>query len=353
MRRGSARFRCDIQTLHKGTQPWRKYTIRQQFGRHASPLAAVTGRDMGAELIVIGAGPAGLTAALYLARFRRNVLILHDGRSRALRIPKTHNAPGFPDGVEGPELIERMTEHAMRFGARIARAEVVDVAATTEGFRVNTADGSIHECRAVILATGIVLNEVNLPRAMHEQAIADGVLRYCPICDGFEHRDGRIGVIGCDSDGAAEALFLRQYSPDITLMPLSHPELSSEQAREMAGAGIAVKSGALVALEPQEDRMDVRLEGVDGPLSFDVVYPALGCRPRAELAAGLGIPLMKEGCVPYGAVKDSGVPGFYAAGDVVEGLDQISVAMGHGALAATRAHNWLRDQDHHSLQAKG
>ena len=307
--------------------------------------------DRQADVVVIGAGPAGLTAALYLARYRRDVLVVHDGRSRALRIPETHNAPGFPDGIAGPELIGRMTRHATEFGARIEEHEIVGIERTADGFRLTSTDERRWECRAVMLASGIFLNQVDLPHAVHERAIVAGVLRYCPICDGYEHRDARIGVIGCDSDGAAEALFLRQYSGEITLMPLSHPELSAEQAGEMAEAGIVVETGALVELAPHDARIDVRLVGRGAPLSFDVVYPALGCRPRAELAAQLGIALEEEGCVPAGAVKDSGVPGFFAAGDVVAGLDQISVAMGHGALAATKAHNWLRDQDRHSLQA--
>jgi thioredoxin reductase (NADPH) len=303
-----------------------------------------------AEIIVIGAGPAGLTAALYLARYRRDVLVLHDGKSRALRIPKTHNAPGFPEGVEGPELIQRMSRHAAEFGARIEEAEVTGIERISTGFRLHSAGKGIWDSRAVILAGGIFLNQVDLPEATHEAAIKAGVLRYCPICDGYEHRGRRIGVIGCDSDGAAEALFLRQYSDDITLMPLSHPELSEAQAREMSDAGIAVRTGALVELIPHADRMEIHLEGGGSRESFDVIYPALGCRPRTELAAQLGIPLDDTGCIASGAVKDSGVPGFFAAGDVVEGLDQVSVAMGHGALAATNAHNWLREQDRHTLQ---
>lgn len=305
-----------------------------------------------AEVLVIGAGPAGLTAALYLARYRRDVIVVHDGKSRALRIPTTHNAPGFPEGIAGPELIDRMVRHAEEFGARIDEADITEIKRIEGGFCLSSASGLRWDSRAVILASGILLNQVDLPHELHEQAIAWGVLRYCPVCDGYEHRDARIGVIGCDTDGAAEALFLRQYSRDITLMPLKHPELSTEQAGEMEAAGIAVETGALAALEPHDDCMEVHLDGRNRPLSFDVVYPALGCRPRAELAAQLGIALEAEGCVPGSAVKDSGVPGFFAAGDVVEGLDQISVAMGHGALAATNAHNWLRDQDQHSLQAK-
>lgn len=303
------------------------------------------------DVVIVGCGPAGLTAALYLARYRRNALAVHDGQSRTLRIPTTHNAPGFPDGVAGEDLIERMTRHAAMFGARIKKARVTSIVRVAGGFGLISVDGEKWEGRAVILATGIQLNEIDLPRTVQDQAIEAGVLRYCPVCDGYEHIGDRIGVIGCDTNGAAEALFLRQYSEDVTLMPLSHPELSSDQARQLADAGIIVETGPLLSLEPHADRMDVRLGGLE-TLSFDVIYPALGSRPRAELAEQLGIALNPMGCVPPGGVSDTGVPGVFAAGDVVEGLDQISVAMGHGALAATKAHNWLREQDQETLRKR-
>lgn len=302
------------------------------------------------EVIVIGAGPAGLTAALYLARYRRDILVIHDATTRAARIPKTHNAPGFPDGIAGPELIDRMTGHAATYGARFETAEIVRIRRNEGGFELRSSDGKAWVARAVILATGIALNAVRLPHDVHEQAIADGVLRYCPVCDGYEHRDMNIGVIGCDSSGAAEALFLRQFSKRVTLLPLSHPELSADHKVQLEQGGIVVQQGALKALQPHRDRIDVALDGVDTPLSFDVVYPALGIRPRSELAHQLGISLIAEGCVPSGSLSGRDVSGFFAAGDVVEGLDQISVAMGHGALAATKAHNWLREQDGYTLR---
>jgi thioredoxin reductase (NADPH) len=301
------------------------------------------------DAIVIGAGPAGLTAALYLARFRRAVLVVHDGTSRALRIPKTHNVPGFPDGVAGPELIERMTGHATEYGAQIREATIVEVAREGERFSVRTAQDHLWSARAVILATGVHLNEVDLPAGIHERAIEAGVLRYCPICDGYEHRDQRIGVLGCDTNGAAEALFIRGYSDDVTLMPLTHPELSAAQSAELAHAGIKVETGAMEELILRHQGIEVKLEGREAPLAFDVLYPALGCLPRAELAEQLGIELDPEGCLAAGAVRDSGIPGLLAAGDVIAGLDQISVAMGHGAIAATCIHNWLRARDHQTL----
>lgn len=304
----------------------------------------------GWDVAVIGAGPAGLTAAMYLGRFRRRVLVLHDGHSRALRIPQTHNAPSHPDGISGPDLIARMMSHARGYDAVIEEAEITGVERARDLFRLTAADGRGWTSRAVILATGIRLHEIDLPRDVHEAAIQAGALRYCPVCDGFEHIGRRIGVIGCDTNGAAEALFLRRYSDDITLMPLSHPELSPQQAAELAAAGITVVTGSLRGIELADSRLHVRLADRNTALAFDVIYPALGTTPRSELAIALGLPVEDDGAIAARAVRDGGVPGVAAAGDVVEGLDQISVALGHGALAATSIHNWLRDRDQHSLQ---
>jgi len=314
-------------------------------------MAADTEPTFEPDVVVIGAGPAGLTAALYLARYRRNVLVLHDGKSRALRIPLTHNAPGFPEGVRGPDLIARMTRHAVQYGATIQEAEVAAVEAVAGGFSLHLADGSTRVSRAVVLATGVDLNQVDLPEAVHEAAIRAGVLRYCPVCDGYEHIGKRIGVIGCDTNGAAEALFLRAYSQNVTLMPLNRPELSCAEARTLADAGIRLETGALLALEPGVDDITVRLD-TGASLAFDVIYPALGCRPRSILAEQLGLDLTESGCVTSGSVFESRVEGVFAAGDLVEGLDQISVAMGHGAVTATRAHNWLREKELATLQSR-
>jgi len=304
------------------------------------------------DVIVVGAGPAGLTAALYLARFCRSVLVLHDGESRTLRIPKTHNAPAYPEGITGADLIQRMSEHPLRYGAVIEQAEVRAAVRSAEAFLLTDAQERVWRSRALILATGVRMNEVEMPRELHEAAIGAGVLRYCPICDGYEHIGDKIGVIGCDSNGAAEALFLRRYSSDVTLMPLCHPELTAEQQAELADAEITVVQGALRELSPKEDRMDVFLEGRDAAMSFDVVYPALGCRPRTKLAAGLGIEIDEKKQLAGDAMNGTEIAGLFAAGDVLNGLDQISVAIGHGAVAATHAHNWLRACDQQTLQAK-
>jgi thioredoxin reductase (NADPH) len=297
------------------------------------------------DCLIVGAGPGGLSAALYMARFLRRVLVLHDGTSRTLRISKTHNVPGFPDGVAGPDLIERMTEHATRFGAVVREAEVVSASRVGNMFEVQTREGERMSAPALILATGLFMNQISLPHDVHEAAMCAGVVRYCPICDGYEHGNDRIAVVGCDEQGAKEALFLRRYSSDITLIPRAFDELDSQERRELEQAGITTVEHALDHFELNDDTMLVYLQGQGKPLVFDVVYPALGTRQRTQLAQSLGIVLNDQGAVdarsPYGTT----VAGLYCIGDIVDGLDQISVAMGHGAIAATKAHNYLRTME--------
>ena len=303
------------------------------------------------ETIIVGAGPAGLTAALYLARYRRRVLVLHDGTARALQIPLTHNVPGFAEGIAGSDLIDRMSRHAIAFGAQIERVRVTAASSVDDLFILIGAEGRIWQSRALILATGLRLNEIPLAPDVHQAAIDAGVLRYCPICDGYEHIDTRIGVIGCDTQGAAEALFLRRYSCDVTLIPKSHAELSLSELRQLQDAGISVIRSPARAYRVGKD--EILVETAAGArLTFDVIYPALGSRPRIELAEALGIEPDSNGCLPADTPFETIVPGLYSAGDVVAGLDQINVAISHGAIAATKAHNWLRDQDGEALGPK-
>ena len=303
------------------------------------------------DILIVGAGPAGLTAGMYLARYRRNVRIVHDGRSRALWVPRSRNIPGFPDGIVGADLIARMSDHAVRYGAEIVEGRVVEVS-RDEGraqFRARLDSGAVIAARGLILATGVNTNLAKLDSGDHQAAVRSGVLRYCPICDGFEHSEERIAVLGSDLHGAAEAMFLRQYSSDVTLIPKWQVALTDKQRGELEASGYDVLEGRVLRLEATEEAMFVAIEGEAAPRRFDTLYPAFGSTPRSELAAMLGPLTDPNGCIPFSAFSDGLLPGVYAAGDVLEGLDQISVATGQGAMAATRLHNWLRDQDGHVM----
>jgi len=309
------------------------------------------GEGSATDILIVGAGPAGLTAALYLARYRRKVRVVHDGRSRALWVPRSRNIPGFPDGIVGADLIARMSDHATRYGAEIfeARVDAVAPRQNKEGFRARLADGAAIDARGLILATGVDTNLAKLDSGDHNAAVRNGVLRYCPICDGFEHSGERIAVLGSDLHGAAEAMFLRQYSSSVTLIPKWQVALTDKQRDELKASGVDVLEGSVLRLDATEEAMFVTIEGEAERRRFDTLYPAFGSTPRSELAAMLGPLTDPNGCIPFSAFSDGLLPGVYAAGDVIEGLDQISVATGQGAMAATRLHNWLREQDGHVM----
>lgn len=301
------------------------------------------------DILVVGAGPAGLTAALYLARFKRRVRVVHDGRSRTLWVPRTRNVPGFPEGIVGRDLIERMTDHAQRYGADITIGRVASLCREADVYRATLEDGAAVDVRGVILATGVETRLADLDEGDHMAAVRDGVLRYCPICDGFEHRDERIAVLGSDLHGAAEAMFLRQFSRHVTLIPKWQVALSDRQREELADSDIVVAEGRVDRLAAGAKEIFVHLRGEPHPRRFDILYPAFGSVPRSELATALGAVADEHDCLPFNAFSEGMLPGLYAAGDVVAGLDQISVAIGQGAMAATRLHNWLRDIDGHMM----
>lgn len=211
------------------------------------------------DVLIVGAGPAGLAAGLYLARYRRRVRIVHDGSSRALWVPRSRNVPGFPDGIVGADLIERMTDHAMRYGAEIAAGKIVEIARRDdEGFRSILEGGAIIDARGLILATGVDTNLAQLDSGDHGAAVRSGVLRYCPICDGFEHSDERIAVLGSDLHGAAEAMFLRQYSRHVTLIPKWQVALTDKQRGELEASGVDVLEGRVLRLDATEEAMSSR-----------------------------------------------------------------------------------------------
>lgn len=229
-------------------------------------------REQNCDVLIVGAGPAGLTAAVYLARYRRRVLVVHDETSRAARITLTRNVPGFPGGVAGPELLQRMREQAQLYGADIRRDCILALQHQNGGFQALGDDGT-YRARSVILATGVTLNEVDLPKTVHEEALQCACLRYCPICDGFEAARKVVAVLGSSTDGAREALFLREYTEQVTLLAQEACELSEAQRRELAAAGVQVRDAPAVEIRPDATGMQVTLAMAPGSGSTCSIPP--------------------------------------------------------------------------------
>ena len=291
------------------------------------------------DCLIIGGGPAGLTAATYLARFHLSVLLVDGGESRAKIIPTSHNTPGFPEGIAGAELLKRMQDQARRYGARIEAGEVHALARTGDVFVASSGEATVR-AHTVLLATGVYNHRPPMPPAQHDSAVARGLLRYCPICDGFEVTDRRVALIGTGTHGAREAEFIRSYTAHVSLIaPDGAHELNAEQRSYLEGAGISLLEGPCLGFEMAGDEIVVFL--TSGEHRFATLYSALGTDVRSGLAAHIGATVGKDGCFFVDEKQRTLIPGFYAAGDVVNGLDQIAHAMGQAAVAATSIRNDL------------
>ena len=293
------------------------------------------------DCLIIGGGPAGLTAAIYLARFHLDILVVDSGKSRAAMIPCTRNHAGYPEGIEGKELLRRMREQACKYGAKV-ETEFVTKLERNEATGLFTATWGSGEAvtRTVLLATGVSNRRPPMDEELHDEALSRGLVRYCPICDGYEVTDKRVAVIGSDSHGVAEALFLRSYTADLTLIaPDKALQLKPGDSEKLKDAGIDCVDGPAQAVAIAKDCITV--DTAEGHYTFDSIYPALGSDTHTQLAQMIGAELAADCTILCDDHQRTSVRGLYAAGDVVHGLDQISHAMGEGGVAATTIRNDL------------
>ena len=291
------------------------------------------------DTLIIGGGPGGLTAAIYLRRFMRNVAVFDKGNSRASWIPVSHNYPGFPEGVGGKALLENLRNQLARYGGEITQGEITSLR-IEDGAFVGTWEGGEVRALTVLVATGIV--DKSLPVDHWRDAVASGAIRLCPVCDGYDVADQRIAIISSETNPIGHAMFMRSFSPHVTLFDRSEGViLSSEDEHRLETAGVHYVHAAVREVSLTSELKPV-LHTVDGKShEFDVMYPMLGEVAHSDLAASLGAETADCGELVVDNAQATSVPGLYAVGDVVRGLNQLSVAAGQAAIAATRIHNTL------------
>jgi len=289
------------------------------------------------DVAIVGGGPAGLTASMYLARFKRSVVVLEAGDARAALIPMSRNCPGFPEGIAGEDLLRRLRHQALTYGAEIIHAVVKTIDARDGAFALSTASGTV-EALFVILATGIV-DKVPAIAGLRE-GISGGSIGLCPVCDGYEATGKKIGVMGQGQGALKEALFLRTYSSHVFMLANFPGDVGEAVRNQAADAGIEIwDTVADVAVDATG--LDVAM--ADGSArQLDMLYPAMGCDVRSELAADIGADCDDKGFILVNAHQETSVPGLYAIGDVVQALNQMAVGFGHAALAAAHIHNTMR-----------
>lgn len=290
-----------------------------------------------ADCLIIGGGPAGLTAAIYLARYRRSTLLIDAAESRAALIPVSHNYPGFK-GIGGPELLARLREQAALYSTEMEQGRVTKLRHDRPGdLFVATIGKQEFRAHTVLLATGLV-DDVSEIKGLKNGMQTDAV-RFCPICDGYEAMDRRVGVVGTLEAAGKKALFLRTYTRDVTLFETDARGAPSEMRNNLISAGIKL-AGKPHLVVPLKDKVEV--VAVDGTRhQLEALYPSLGCHVRSELAVALGAKCNDAGTLQVNDHQRTTVKGLYAAGDVVTDLHQLSVATAHAAIAATDIHNKL------------
>ncbi len=294
------------------------------------------------DCLIVGAGPAGLTAAIYLARYRRRIAIADSGQSRAARIPTSHNYPGFPDGISGEKLLTRLRDQLANYGNTVTQGVVSDLERKDSGF-VALIGSTRVSARTVLLATGVVDRMPPIPGLA---GLPNSFIRWCPICDAYEVTDKAVALIAPAQSGVAHAMFLRTYTARLTLFvqpgegAVSEADLHLLQERNIR----VIQQPIVEAMSSAGDRVGLHL--ADGEvIRVSAVYPMIGCDVRAELSTPLGADCQPDGDLLVDDHQLTSVPGLYAAGDMVKALNQMSVGVAHATIAATAIHNALPDND--------
>lgn len=297
------------------------------------------------DCVIIGAGPAGLTAGIYLQRFLRDIRIIDAGSSRAALVPRTFNYPGFDEGISGHALLKRFRTQLEANGGRVMPGRVARVERTEDGLFSVVTESETLRSRTVLLATGVVDVDPD-PEIEGFQAVKeDGLIHYCPICDGFEFTNERIGVIAREEHGVDEAIFIKRFSADLTLIDIEGGTYLNNAAMErLTRADITLVQGKVSAMYTDESKR-IHLHMDDGAQhSFDAIYCALGTEVRSELGTSMGALRNQQGYIVVNPHMQTGIEGLYAAGDITNHLSQISVATGQASIAATAIHNRLQDR---------
>jgi len=308
------------------------------------------------EVIIIGSGPAGLTAAIYTARANLAPLVIEglQAGGQLMLTTDVENFPGFPDGILGPDLMSKFREQAERFGAEFVTADVaeIDFAASPKRVRVN---GHDEFARTVIISTGAQARMLGLP---NEQKLLGHGVSTCATCDGFFFRGHNIAVIGGGDSAVEEATFLTRFADKVTLVHRRKELRASKimQDRAFANPKIDFRWNSVVTDVLGEGRVEaVQLRdvetGADTELPVTGLFVAIGHDPITKLFAGQ-IDLDDEGyIVTRSGTTATSVPGVFAAGDVQDRVyRQAITAAGTGCMAALEAERYIEHLNHAAVR---
>ena len=310
------------------------------------------------KLVIIGSGPAGLTAATYAARANLAPMVIEGiaAGGQLMLTTDVENYPGFPDGIMGPELMIKMREQAARFGSEFVTADAdrVDFSSAPFGVWVN---GDEHRADAIIITTGASARMLGLPA---EQRLLGHGVSTCATCDGFFFRDKALAIVGGGDSAIEEAIFLTKFATKVTLVHRRHELRASKimQERAFANDKIAFLWNSVITDvngDHQVESLDVRDVVTDETSKLDVdgLFVAIGHDPNTALFTDQ-LDLDENGYIVTEADSTrTSIGGVFAAGDVQDHVYRQAVtAAGSGCMAAIEAERWLEEQTHAAATAR-
>jgi len=310
------------------------------------------------DVIIIGSGPAGYTAAIYTARAKLQPLVLAGSVTAGGALMQTtdvENFPGFPDGIMGPNLMEELQKQAERFGAEVLFEDAIEVDLKASPKVVKT-DSETYLAKAVIIATGSKYKELGVPG---EKELSGHGVSWCATCDGFFFREKHIAVVGGGDSALEEAMFLTRFGKSVTLVHRRDKLRASKIMQERAFANPKIQfqwDSEPVAVEGEGKTSGLRVRNVhsgeETVLPVDGIFIAIGHQPRSELFAGQ-LPTNPDGYLEVeGRSTRTAIEGVFACGDVVDHVyRQAITAAGSGCSAAIDAERWLAEHEHEHANA--
>jgi thioredoxin reductase (NADPH) len=300
------------------------------------------------EVIVIGSGPAGYTAALYAARAQLKPLVFEGSVTAGGALMNTtdvENFPGFPGGIQGPDLMDAMRKQAERFGAELRAEDVTEVDLTADPKRV-IVEGETYLARAVIVATGSRYRELGVPG---EKRLSGHGVSWCATCDGFFFREQEIAVVGGGDSAMEEALFLTRFASAVTVVHRRDELRASKIMQERAFANPKIKfrwnsevSEIIGDAKITGLRLRDTVTGEESELAVGGVFVAIGHDPRSELFTGQLATDSESYLLVDQPSTRTAIPGVFACGDVVDHTYRQAVtAAGTGCAAALDAERYL------------
>lgn len=289
------------------------------------------------ESIMIGGGIGGLTAGIYLSRFRIKTCIIDNKKSRASLIPCSHNFPGFPEGIRGDEILERLRKQYKNFNQELIDDTVISILKKESLFEIVTANSQYYS-KTIIIATGVVDIEPNISNL--KDSVKNGIIRHCLICDGYEAKDKKIIVIGSSKKSLKSAYLLKSYSDDVTLINIGKPiRLNPVEKKKLLNNPLQIINENIHKVEINNI---TKVTTQNNIFECDLIYSVLGIEPRSNIAIACGVKHSTEKLLIVNSHQETNIESVYAVGDITPGINQMTTAAADAIAAATHIFNKLR-----------